>query len=104
MKTKVETIAETLRCWCSAKEVIDQLQYYIDKYGEENVSISYDFPPYDDTMKHLIIVSREETDEEYEKRKAHEAWKAKQQREKELQLFGELKAKYETLKECAKDE
>jgi hypothetical protein len=89
-----EQLAE-LECWCEATKVINQLQYFISIYGEDNVHIEYDCLPYESNFKHVIAINRLETDDEYEKRVAHETWKQNKKEAEEKLLLEQLKAKYE---------
>lgn len=81
--------------YCEATKVISQLQYYISIHGEDNVHIEYDFPPYENERKHVIVINRLETDDEYKKRIAHETWKQNKKEAEEKLLLEQLKVKYE---------
>lgn len=96
MKKKISVLVEPLYCYTSARSVIEQLEYYIREYGEDNVTVDYDRRPYDDDYQHMICIQRLETDDEYEKRIAHDKWYKQQQEDKEKELFAHLKAKYES--------
>jgi hypothetical protein len=79
----------------SAEKVISQLQVLLSKYGEGNVVVIQRSDPYDSYDPVMCMCYREETDDEYEKRIAHETWRANRKREQELKMLAQLRAKYE---------
>jgi len=79
----------------SAEKVISQLQDLLSAYGEGNVEVRHYTEPYDSYGRTVCMCYREETEDEYEKRIAHETWMDNQKREQELKMFAQLRAKYE---------
>lgn len=104
MKQRIQVTECELECWTSAEAVIRQLQAALAKYGAGNVDVESYTPAYENTSRHIIVAYREETDEEYETRLAKEKATRDTVRQRELKQLAELKAKYETLDECAKDD
>lgn len=78
-----------------AENIIANLQEYVNKYGSKNVSILERSYEYSNDFYYAIMVNREETDDEEQKREALEARAKLEQDARDRIKFEELKKKFE---------
>lgn len=79
----------------SAEYIIEQLKPFVELYGANKVSCSIEEYPYSNGDKYIAIFrSREETDEEYQKRTEEETKYKKIRDENERRQYEELSKKF----------
>jgi hypothetical protein len=90
--------SESLETYCSAQEMIEVLQGYVDKYwlyGSVNFSCSTAYTCGTDYASAEVEFKSPETDEEYQQRLALENEKQAYNEKREREEYERLKGKYE---------
>jgi hypothetical protein len=90
--------SEELETYCSAQEMIEALQGYVDKYqryGSVDFVATVNYNYSDEYAECYIEFKSPETDEEYQQRLALESEKQAYNEKREREEYERLKGKYE---------